>query len=245
VMEDCGDVDYLIQDEDTLIEGVSNQVLFVVVVSVTFLAGLLTLLCRQEQHDIHPENQEHVRAVRQQLQTEQVININERQQYYTDMSCPVCLQQAVLPVETNCGHLFCGRFSCTNVWHLVRCHSLSHLQTNYGEAEPQLILRDINDYNRRFSGQPRSLMDRLRDVPTLLRHAFREMFSVGGLFWMFRIRILLCLIGAITYLASPLDILPEALFGLLGFMDDFFVILLLFVYISIMYREVVTQRLNN
>lgn len=89
------------------------------------------------------------------------------------------------------------------------------------------------------------LMDRLRDVPTLLRHAFREMFSVGGLFWMFRIRILLCLVGAITYLASPLDILPEALFGLLGFLDDFFVILLLLVYISIMYREVVTQRLNG
>ena len=32
-----------------------------------------------------------------------------RQQYYSDMSCPVCLQQAVLPVETNCGHLFCGK----------------------------------------------------------------------------------------------------------------------------------------
>lgn len=48
MMEDshCGDLDYLIQDEDTLIEGVSNQVLFVVVISVTFLAGLLTLLCR-------------------------------------------------------------------------------------------------------------------------------------------------------------------------------------------------------
>lgn len=47
-MEDsqCGDFDYLIHDEDTLIEGVSNQVLFVVVVCVTFLAGLLTLLCR-------------------------------------------------------------------------------------------------------------------------------------------------------------------------------------------------------
>lgn len=89
------------------------------------------------------------------------------------------------------------------------------------------------------------MIDRLRDVPTLLRHLFREMFSVGGLFWMFRIRILLCLVGAVTYLASPLDILPEALFGLLGFMDDFFVILLLFVYISIMYREVVTQRLNG
>ncbi len=31
-----------------------------------------------------------------------------RHQFYSDMSCPVCLQQAVLPVETNCGHLFCG-----------------------------------------------------------------------------------------------------------------------------------------
>ncbi|KAM8827613.1 E3 ubiquitin-protein ligase RNF170 isoform 2-T6 [Spinachia spinachia] len=181
------------------------------------------------------------------------------------MSCPVCLQQAVLPVETNCGHLFCG--SCIiaywryGTWlGAINCpicrqmvtllFPLFHEHTNPqrvqdGGAEPQLILTDINDYNRRFSGQPRSYMDRLRDVPTLLRHAFREMFSVGGLFWMFRIRILLCLVGAITYLASPLDIIPEALFGLLGFMDDFFVILLLFVYISIMYREVVTQRLNG
>ena len=48
-MEDghCGgDLEYMIQDEDTLIEGVSNQVLFVVVLSVAFLGGLLTLLCR-------------------------------------------------------------------------------------------------------------------------------------------------------------------------------------------------------
>lgn len=117
------------------------------------------VFCRQEEQNIHPENQEHVRAVRQQLQTEQVMSVVQfsenitsiiccalspltigflyhthvrsvtsqtwwclsiclcqdensqaeaRQQYYTDMSCPVCLQQAVLPVETNCGHLFCG-----------------------------------------------------------------------------------------------------------------------------------------
>uniref|UniRef100_A0A803YBR9 RING-type E3 ubiquitin transferase n=1 Tax=Meleagris gallopavo TaxID=9103 RepID=A0A803YBR9_MELGA len=107
------------------------------------------------------------------------------------------------------------------------------------------VLQDVNDYNRRFSGQPRSIMERIMDLPTLLRHAFREMFSVGGLFWMFRIRIFLCLFGAFLYLASPLDFLPEALFGILGFLDDFFVIFLLLIYISIMYREVVTQRLNR
>ncbi|KAG7268482.1 hypothetical protein CRUP_037878 [Coryphaenoides rupestris] len=250
-MEDgqCGgDLEYLIQDDDTLIEGVSNQVLFVVVLSLAFLGGLLTLLCREENQDIHPENQEHVRAVREQLQSEQDDGtpVEARQQYYTDMSCPVCLQQAVLPVETNCGHLFCpciiaywrygtwlGAIHCpicrqmvTLLFPLFQEHD-SPQRVQDGEAVPQLILRDVNDYNRRFSGQPRSL------------------FSMGGLFWMFRVRILLCLVGALTYLVSPLDFLPEALFGLLGFMDDFLVILLLFVYISIMYREVVTQRLNG
>lgn len=49
--------------------------------------------------------------------------------------------------------------------------------------------------------------------------------------------------GAFFYLISPLDFVPEALFGILGFLDDFFVIFLLLIYISIMYREVITQRL--
>lgn len=255
-----------ISDEHSLIEGVSDPVLLVVVLAVTFLTGLATLLCRNEQQRIHPENQEHVQAVRQQLQTEQLVDTPTlRNQYYSDMSCPVCLQQAVLPVETNCGHLFCGSciiaywrygtwlgaISCpicrqivTLLLPLFRVTEQS-AQTPDGQPDMNTIINDVNDYNRRFSGQPRSLMDRLRDVPTLLRHAFREMFSVGGLFWMFRIRILLCLMGALTYLVSPFDFIPEALFGLLGFMDDFFVILLLFIYISIMYREVVTQRLGS
>ncbi|XP_048950981.1 E3 ubiquitin-protein ligase RNF170 isoform X2 [Canis lupus dingo] len=123
------------------------------------------------------------------------------------------------------------------------------LLTVFGENDQSQdvvsLRQDINDYNRRFSGQPRSIMERIMDLPTLLRHAFREMFSVGGLFWMFRIRIILCLMGAFFYLISPLDFVPEALFGILGFLDDFFVIFLLLIYISIMYREVITQRLNR
>jgi uncharacterized membrane protein YkvA (DUF1232 family) len=51
--------------------------------------------------------------------------------------------------------------------------------------------------------------------------------------------------GAFFYLISPLDFVPEALFGILGFLDDFFVIFLLLIYISIMYREVITQRLTR
>lgn len=88
-----------------------------------------------------------------------VSDSESRHQYYSDMSCPVCLQQAVLPVETNCGHLFCGEertflfwciyslivsedwlFSLFNgrsvhrgvlaLWNLAGCHQLPHLQAN-------------------------------------------------------------------------------------------------------------------
>ncbi|XP_074065150.1 E3 ubiquitin-protein ligase RNF170 isoform X2 [Macrotis lagotis] len=245
--------------DDSIIEGVSNQVLVAVVISFAFIATLIYILLRHAEQNIHPDNQELIRVLREQLQTDQqdapaVI----RQQFYTDMSCPICLHQASLPIETNCGHLFCG--TCIIAyWQYgswlgaISCpicrQTVTLLLPVFGEEnqtqDVSELHQDINDYNRRFSGQPRSIVERIMDLPTLLRHAFREMFSVGGLFWMFRIRILLCLLGAFFYLISPLDFVPEALFGILGFLDDFFVIFLLLIYISIMYREVITQRLNR
>ncbi|XP_003226082.1 E3 ubiquitin-protein ligase RNF170 isoform X2 [Anolis carolinensis] len=246
----------LILYNDSMIEGISDQVLLAVVLGFTFIAALTYILFRNGHPDIHPENQELVRAVRQQIQSEQDNAASDRQRFYTDMSCPVCLQQATLPTETNCGHLFCGPciiayWRCGSWLGAIHCPICRQTVTLFlplfteGHEDATQVLQDVNDYNRRFSGQPRSIMERIMDLPTLLRHAFREMFSVGGLFWMFRIRIFLCLLGALLYLASPLDFLPEALFGILGFLDDFFVVFLLLIYISIMYREVVTQRLNR
>ncbi|XP_075047058.1 E3 ubiquitin-protein ligase RNF170-like isoform X1 [Mixophyes fleayi] len=245
-------------DDGSFIEGVSNQVIIAVAISLTFIASLTYFMLRSEQQNIHPENQERVRAVREQLQNEQQeTTVQPRHQFYSDMSCPVCLQQATFPLETNCGHLFCG--SCIIAyWRYgswlgaISCPICRQTVTLLfplfevrEQQDAQEIFQEVNNYNRRFSGQPRSLVDRIMDLPTLLRHAFREMFSVGGLFRMFRIRIVLCLLGAFFYLVSPLDIIPEALFGILGFMDDVFVIFLLLIYISIMYREVVTQRLHR
>uniref|UniRef100_A0A7N4P8F5 RING-type E3 ubiquitin transferase n=1 Tax=Sarcophilus harrisii TaxID=9305 RepID=A0A7N4P8F5_SARHA len=270
--------------DDSIIEGVSDQVLVAVVISFAFIATLIYILLRNAEQNIHPDNQELVRVLREQLQTDQQdAPAVVRQQFYTDMSCPICLHQASLPIETNCGHLFCVLFSriltskenSSSKWSAIRtvpystciiaywrygswlgaiscpiCRQTVTLLLPVFSEDNQTqdvseLHQDINDYNRRFSGQPRSILERIMDLPTLLRHAFREMFSVGGLFWMFRIRILLCLLGAFFYLISPLDFVPEALFGILGFLDDFFVIFLLLIYISIMYREVLTQRLNR
>uniref|UniRef100_A0A8C7PMQ6 DUF1232 domain-containing protein n=1 Tax=Oncorhynchus mykiss TaxID=8022 RepID=A0A8C7PMQ6_ONCMY len=72
-----------------------------------------------------------------------------------------------------------------------------------GQAEPILNLQDLSNYNRWFSGQPRSLMDR-RCSP-----------------WATSSGRILCLCGALIYLACPLDFIPKALFGLIGFMAFF------------------------
>uniref|UniRef100_A0A8C0NYD7 Ring finger protein 170 n=2 Tax=Canis lupus familiaris TaxID=9615 RepID=A0A8C0NYD7_CANLF len=111
-----GEVQSLKLDDDSVIEGVSDQVLVAVVVSFALIATLVYALFRNAHQNIHPENQELVRVLREQLQTEQDAPAAARQQFYTDMYCPICLHQASFPVETNCGHLFCGNFTANSIW---------------------------------------------------------------------------------------------------------------------------------
>lgn len=89
-----GEVQSLKLDDDSVIEGVSDQVLVAVVVSFALIATLVYALFRNAHQNIHPENQELVRVLREQLQTEQDVPAAARQQFYTDMYCPICLHQA-------------------------------------------------------------------------------------------------------------------------------------------------------
>ncbi|EDL32808.1 mCG117388, isoform CRA_d [Mus musculus] len=118
-----------LQQDDSFIEGVSDQVLVAVVVSLALTATLLYALLRNVQQNIHPENQELVRVLREQFQTEQDVPAPARQQFYTEMYCPICLHQASFPVETNCGHLFCGEQIMSD---LVRVTSLRPLWIGSG-----------------------------------------------------------------------------------------------------------------
>ncbi|XP_055422959.1 E3 ubiquitin-protein ligase RNF170 isoform X3 [Bubalus kerabau] len=166
-----GEVQSLKLDDDSVIEGVSDQVLVAVVVSLALIATLVYALFRNAHQNIHPENQELVRVLREQLQTEQDAPAAARQQFYTDMYCPICLHQASLPVETNCGHLFCG--TCiVAYWRYgswlgaISCpicrQTVTLLLPVFGENDQSQdvvsLHQDISDYNRRFSGQPRSMV---------------------------------------------------------------------------------------
>ncbi|XP_078740384.1 E3 ubiquitin-protein ligase RNF170-like [Lampetra fluviatilis] len=110
------------------------------------------------------------------------------------------------------------------------------------DAAPADTERDIREYNSRFSGQPRPWLDYLRDLPTILRHASRELFSLSGLVWMFRARVSLLAVGGLLYVAAPLDIVPEAAFGLLGLLDDLLIVALLLLYVSVIYLQHVAQQ---
>ncbi|XP_077981589.1 E3 ubiquitin-protein ligase RNF170-like [Glandiceps talaboti] len=253
-------------ESGTIFEGVGDEVVHSVVLVICALLTLAAVMWRTQSRNqqIHPENQERVRNARRQLG----INENDtthgatngiprpQRRYTVDTSCPVCLQDAQFPTETNCGHVFCANCIITYWRHgswlgAVHCpvcrQQVTMLFADFSEEEREseegrARLQDVYDYNRRFSGEPRPIMDYIRDLPTLLRHAWGEFFSLGGLVWMFRLRILLCLLAAILYFISPLDIIPEAVFGILGFMDDLFVILLLLIYVSIIYRNIVANR---
>ncbi|KAK3755923.1 hypothetical protein RRG08_013375 [Elysia crispata] len=252
-----------------LIEGVGNEVLLGLGAFTGALVAALYFVNSRgtTAGTIHPDSERHIASTREQLQNEsegeqsgQQTRASRRTHNRNDgqLTCPICLGSAVLAVETNCGHVFCGHCFVTYWQHqtwlgAVRCPScrtqVSLLLLNFtaeehaGNSEERTeVINKINQYNRRFSGEPRTFQEYLQDLPTLLRHAFHEFFSVGGLMWMFRFRIGILVLAAFLYLISPLDILPEAVFGIIGFLDDIFIILLLAIYISIIYRQVVATR---
>ncbi|XP_007901880.1 E3 ubiquitin-protein ligase RNF170-like [Callorhinchus milii] len=156
--------------------------------------------------------------------------------------CPVCLQIPSYPVETNCGHSFCG--SCLiEYWRhgswlgAVGC-PLCRQKVNFlnilfceGHQEERgtSIARDIRDYNKRCSGQPRPFADYIYDTPLVLQMAFRELFTMSGLVWIFCVRIAICSFGAVLCLTSPLDGIPEAFGAILGAVDDLAVVFLLLI----------------
>ncbi len=81
----------------------------------------------------------------------------------------------------------------------------------------------------------------LRDVPAVYQQLYRDMFRLGGLPVCTRLYILLVLLLAVLYLISPIDLIPEALFGVLGLGDDLFAIAMALLYGVNLYREYIVR----
>ena len=80
------------------------------------------------------------------------------------------------------------------------------------------------------------------DVPVLLRHLWEELFSERGPLLIRRLYLGYILLLLVVYLLSPFDLLPESVFGLLGYIDDLMILLIALVYVTFLYRNVIAQR---
>ncbi|XP_019752518.1 E3 ubiquitin-protein ligase RNF170 isoform X2 [Hippocampus comes] len=159
--------------------------------------------------------------------------------------CPVCLQVASFPVQTNCGHLFCAPCLIAYWRHgtwldAVNCplcrQKVSVMCQLFNESRPDQqskdVLGQISDYNKRYSGAPRRIRDYLSDAPILLQLAVRGSGTPGGLVWLFFLRVALCCAGtavSVAYPPTPSGSLKTSptLCGLLGLLDDLVVVVLL------------------
>ncbi|MEE6495002.1 hypothetical protein FKM82_001924 [Ascaphus truei] len=177
--------------------------------------------------------------------------------FHSDLNCPVCLQTATLPVETNCGHLFCG--SCLMAYWkhdpwlgAVSCPLCrqkvvllyNHFCENQQDKMSRDIVQDIRHYNKRFSGKPRPMTDYLYDLPSLLHLALRRIFTMGGLVWIFCLRVVVCSFGALLCLSSPLDVVPDPLCGILSVIDDLVVVFLLLICMINICQQVRSEGMN-
>ena len=70
---------------------------------------------------------------------------------------------------------------------------------------------------------------------------WRHLFTVQGLVVLHKLHVLLIVVFLCLYLISPLDIIPEAVFGVLGLVDDLVILLGVVAYVSVIYRLHVTR----
>jgi RING finger protein 170 len=78
------------------------------------------------------------------------------------------------------------------------------------DATVSEVLHDVETYNRVFGGQSSGLIQRMQDLPFLLRRLLREMMDPQRtLPLVIRARVYIALILSAIYIISPIDIIPE------------------------------------
>ncbi|XP_008795581.1 E3 ubiquitin-protein ligase RNF170 [Phoenix dactylifera] len=172
--------------------------------------------------------------------------------------CSVCHDDFTLPCQANCSHWFCGR-CILRVWHhgsaLQPCkcpicrRSITLLVptdaaiSQRHDLEASQVLENVRKYNRLFGGAPNSLIQRLRDLPFFIRRLSRELMDPQrSLPLVIRARMMFAMALSAIYVLSPVDILPEGVLGIVGLLDDFLFLLIVFLHLAAIYRSVLVYR---
>ncbi|EEB13418.1 conserved hypothetical protein [Pediculus humanus corporis] len=234
-----------------IITGVDDKVLITVCCATVIFIISIILLSSRFQNFLN----QHIRSS---------TDISENHHSFDNEVCPICFGVHRFAIETNCGHKFCGscvrtyltqssaflsfsnRMSCPlcrqDVNILLLCFtSEENTLISYLE-ERNTVERFVHEYNIHFGRGSQTWWSYLRDSPVLLKHMLFDFFTFGGLVLTFRLRVIICCLSAIVYFLSPFDLLPEAVIGVFGFIDDILVFVLCISYVSIIYQRLIIRR---
>ena len=75
----------------------------------------------------------------------------------------------------------------------------------------------------------------------LLRNLVVYLFSAEDLHLAFDVRCCFLSVVWLVYLLCPLDLLPEAVFGLIGLLDDLVIFLLISMYLTFFLRQIMSN----
>jgi len=89
-------------------------------------------------------------------------------------------------------------------------------------------------------------MEQIRDAPFLIKTLIAEIVESGGRTMFTRVHYVIYLTSMIVYVLSPFDLIPEAIFGVIGLIDDAIVVgTLLMGASSVFYRGLVERNIVN
>lgn len=233
-----------IPETGSVVSGVGNEVIILllcVVAGTTMVLGLKLMWSIRSQQNLHPAQVSTVQNTRADM------GITAEELDVPAENCPVCLGSIDCAVQTNCGHKFCAQCILEYWRHdqwprAARCPVCRRQVTLLLGRVTGAFGERITDYNQRMSGEWRSPLSYVYDVPTILTHLWQELFSERGPFLIRRLYLGYIVILLALYLLSPFDILPESVFGLFGYLDDLMLCLIAIVYISFVYRTYLAQR---
>ena len=83
----------------------------------------------------------------------------------------------------------------------------------------------------RFS-EERTFAVSILDAPFLVKRFFREICTTDIRVIVRYYRLVLMILSGLIYVLSPFDLIPEVVFGIFGLLDDFLVIIVIFLVVA-------------
>jgi RING finger protein 170 len=175
----------------------------------------------------------------------------------SDQICPICLDSPPsVEVTTNCGHSFCGE-CILEFWRhkgsplgtlpcpccrtpLTMLHGAS--ANVFQERHGSMIQNQVNHFNRTCSTRSRTWCEMFHDAPILIRLVIANPTLLCNV--KLALYFILLVVCTCMYFLSPIDVIPEVVFGVFGLVDDGVVGLVAFIIFSEIVRRAVVSSLQ-